>query len=123
MTVSDMSFPGMKPEMAQAMKAAMGKATKIVSCLTPEEAKKPDFFGKDNDCRYDRFVMSGGTIDAVAHCAENGKSRAMTIKGAYSADSYRVETEMSSDGPEAMHMKMAMDAKRTGECQGTEDKE
>ena len=83
-----------------------------------------DFFGKgDKDCRYDRFTMSGGTIDAEATCTADGRTRTMSIKGTYSADSYNIVAEANGDAAQPMHMKMTTDAKHTGACRGTEDKE
>lgn len=124
MAISDMTLPNMTPQMRDAMKASLGKTTAITSCLTPEQVKKPDFFGKgDKDCRYDHFVMSGGTIDAVAKCSGGSGFRTMSIRGTYSATSYQVETVADGDAAKPMHMKMSMTAKRTGDCTGNEGSE
>ena len=48
------------------------------SCLTPEEAKRPkeDFFaGAAKNCRYERFDMGSGKIDAVMKCTERARAR------------------------------------------------
>lgn len=133
MTINDMRIPGMPAEFAEKMKAHMGKGRTFESCLTPEEARKPkeDFFAKGNgNCRYDRFTMGGGKIDAVMKCTDPGGqaggSRTMTMNGTYGPDAYKMT--MASTGEAApgnpmsgLSMKMAMDAKRTGACTGKEN--
>jgi hypothetical protein len=129
MTIRDMSIPGMSPQMAQQMKAHMGQGKTFESCLTPEQAKKPkeDFFAKGNgDCRYDRFSMGDGKIDAVMQCKGEGGQRTMTMNGTYSPEAYHMAVASTGSGaagnPMAnMSMKMEMDAKRMGECTGKEN--
>jgi Protein of unknown function (DUF3617) len=129
MTIKEMAIPGMPPEMAEKMKAHMGQGKTFETCLTPAEANKPkaDFFaGADKSCRYEKFEMSGGKIDMTMQCArENGK-QTMVMNGTYSDNSYQmVMTSTGTGAPgnpmAGMSMKMAMDAKRTGECTGKED--
>ena len=127
MVVKDMSIPGMPPQMAEKMKAHMGQAKTFESCLTEEEAKKPkeDFFGADRSCRYDKFDMGGGKIDATMTCASDGMTRTMTMNGTYSSDAYHMAMATIGTGKASamgnMSMKMEMDAKRTGACTGKED--
>jgi len=128
MAIEEMTIPGTPPELAEQMKAHMGKGRSFESCLTPEEARKPkeDFFAKGNgNCRYDRFTMGGGKIDAVMQCKMGEGTRKMTMNGTYGADAYRMIVASTGTGdaknPMAgMSMKMVMDAKRTGECTGKE---
>ena len=66
----DIEVPGMPPQMAQQMKQTMGRLqdNTYATCLTDADVKKPkeDFFaGKNRNCRYDHFTMSGGKIDAA----------------------------------------------------------
>ena len=130
MTIREMAIPGLPPEMAEKMKAHMGQGKSFESCLTPEQAKKPkeDFFAKGNgNCRYDRFSMGNGKIDAVMQCKSGGGERTMTMNGTYSPDAYHMAVASTgsdrSDSPiAAMTMKMEMDAKRTGECTGKEER-
>jgi Protein of unknown function (DUF3617) len=126
MTIAEMKIPGMSAEMAESMKGHMGAAKSFESCLTKEEASKPkeDFFAKGNgDCRYDRFTMGNGKIDAVMQCKAQGATRTMTMNGTYGPDAYRMTiastgTADSANPVAGMSMKMEMDAKRTGECTG-----
>lgn len=127
-TIEDMSMPGMPPQVAAQMKGFAGRVEAHQSCLTPEEAKRPkeDFFaGADENCRYDHFNMGGGKIDAAMKCAREGASQLMQMTGTYSSETYHmaVSTTSSGQGPTAgMKMRMRVDARRIGDCDGTEDK-
>lgn len=127
LTFLDMSMPGMPPEVAQQMKGMGGRAEAHVSCLTAQEANRPkeDFFaGSDQGCRYDHFTMGSGKIDAKMNCTSAGATQVMEMAGTYSSDAYSMT--MSSTGgagpTEGMKMKMRVDARRVGECDGTENK-
>jgi hypothetical protein len=125
-TVDQLAVPGMPPELAERMKAAMAQRTptQTDSCLTPEDAKRPkeDFFGgADKSCRYDRFTMAAGKIDAVMKCSAGGASQTMTMNGTYSPDDYRMRmTVDAAQGGSAtergMNMTMRVEAKRIGAC-------
>ncbi len=93
------------------------------SCLTAEQAKRPkeDFFaGSNKNCRYDHFNMGGGKIDAVMQCTGEGMTQTMAMQGTYGPDAYQMRMSMKADsGPAGgMTMKMRVDAKRVGECDG-----
>lgn len=125
-TVEQLDMPGMPPEMAGRMKQMMAqnqpKASK--NCLTPEDVKKPkeDFFaGKNKGCRYDRFTMGGGKIDAVMRCGDEQATQVMEMTGTYSPNSYQMrmsnKVEAAAKGAEgSMAMRMRVDARRVGEC-------
>src|SRR5688572_6768692 len=81
-TIESFDLPGAPPQMAEHMKRAFSERQpqKFESCLTAEEARKPkeDFFaGKNKQCRYDHFTMSGGKIDAKMNCSQSGASQVM----------------------------------------------
>lgn len=129
MTIEKLEIPGMPPEMAKKMESHMGKGRVIVSCLTPEEVKKPKegfFGGQEGNCRYDRFTMADGKIDGEMKCSGDGANRTMTMTGTYSPDTYTMSVSSTGQGTAdnpmgAMSMKMTMAAKRTGACTGKED--
>lgn len=128
MKITDIAMPGAPAGMAEQMKGKMPTKA-IASCLTPEEAKAPkgNFFGAQRDCTYDHFTMANGTLDAKMVCKAEGQTRTMVMKGNYSADTYQMTVESSGNsgqkGPMAgMSIKMEMNAKRTGECTGDENK-
>ena len=127
-TIEDMTMPGMPAEMASQMKGITNQVHADQSCLTPEEAKRPkeDFFaGGNKNCRYDRFTMAGGKIDAVMKCTDERATHTMSMQGSYTQDAYNMRMSMTAEGGEGpesgMTMKMRVDAKRVGECTGKED--
>lgn len=127
-TIEEMSMPGMPPQVGAQMKGMAGQVEPQQSCLTAEEAKRPreDFFaGASKNCRYDRFNMGGGKIDAVMKCTQESGTQLMQMAGTYSPDSYTMtmSTTSAGEGPAAgMKMRMRIDARRLGECDGTEGK-
>jgi hypothetical protein len=129
-TVEQFDIPGMPAEMAQRMKSMMAEKQEhgFVSCLTPEDVKRPkeDFFaGKNKECRYDHFTMGGGKIDALMRCdGKSGSAPVMQMAGTYSPDSYQMQTSMKmagGAGVEGMSMQLRIDAHRVGECTGKEE--
>lgn len=126
-TIEQMTIPGMPAEVASQMKDFEGRVETSHSCLTPEEAKRPkeDFFtGENKSCRYDRFTMAGGKIDAVMKCAEQGRTNVMTLQGSYTPETYNMRMTMqgAAQGEAGgMTMRMRVEAKRLGQCTGDED--
>ncbi len=125
--IEEIDIPGMPAGMQETMKKTFAERqpTGFTSCLTPEEARKPkeDFFaGKDNKCRYDHFKMGDGRIDAKMRCDAGQGAQVMEMAGTYSADSYSMimtTLREGGDGPGGeARMKMRMDARRVGECDG-----
>ena len=124
-TIQEMTVPGMPPEFAAQMKEQMARERQFESCLTSEEAKRPrgDFFAADKSCTYDHFKLGGGKIDATMRCAREGMAQSMTMQGSYTPDQYRMNmaSTMEGAGPQAgTVMKMQVDARRVGDCDGTE---
>jgi hypothetical protein len=124
-TIEDMVIPGMPAGAAEQMKRMAAQSHTGESCLTPEEARKPqgDFFGANDKCRYDHFTMGGGKIDAKMQCEDKGASQVMQMNGTYSPDAYTMRmTSMITNpsGPGTMTMKMKVEAKRVGPCTGKE---
>ena len=126
-TFQDMSVPGMTAEMQGRMKQMLAERTaqSFETCLTPEEAKRPkeDFFGgKNNQCKYDHFSMGGGKIDAKMRCEQQGVTQTMEMTGTYARDSYTMQMSSKAEGgpSRGMSMKMRIDSKRIGKCDGKE---
>ena len=126
-TVEDMSFPGMTPAAQTQMKSIMGQQQNVTvdHCISAEEAKRPSgqfFTGKNSgDCRYDRFTMSGGKIDAVMRCdAKPAGSMTVTVSGTYSPDSSTTRSEANFSGGSrgAMRIKSVVENRRIGDCTG-----
>ena len=126
-TIEEMTMPGMPPEVAAQMKSVQGRAQTHETCLSAEDAKRPkeDFFNAGKNCRYDRFEMGNGKIDAVMKCSDGGATQTMTMNGTYSGDTYAMRMSMQSGAgtggaEQGMGMKMRVEAKRTGQCTGKE---
>jgi hypothetical protein len=136
MTMAEMNIPGMPPAVAEQMKAGMGKAKTMTSCVKakdPKEANPQDLItGIDKTCRYDSFSLGAGKIDAKMSCNDPMGTRTMSMVGTYGPDAMNIEigsagkpsatpTPGAPANPMAsMSMKMKMDAKRVGECTGKE---
>jgi hypothetical protein len=125
--VEEMSMPGMPPEMQSRMKQVMADRAEhqFEICLTPEDAKRPseDFFaGKDNGCKYDHFTMGDGKIDAKMRCERQGMTQTTEMSGTYSREAYSMRMSSKAEGGQegGMTMRMRMDSKRIGKCDGKE---
>ncbi|MEZ5709377.1 MAG: DUF3617 domain-containing protein [Blastomonas sp.] len=107
------------------LKSMVGQKQTTSSCLTPEEAAKPqaDFFAgnKEDDCEYKTFNISGGKMKIDMTCTQKDKSEAnISLSGNYSSDSYDMEMNMAMNSPQMgeMTIKAKTNAKRVGECDG-----
>lgn len=121
-TLEEVEAPGMPPQVREQMKGMLAGQQSYESCLTPEQAKRPneDFFaGQDNQCRYEHFKMGDGKIDARMRCSQSGMSQVMELAGTYTTDAYqlRMSTKTEAAGAASgMSMRMRVDSKRVGEC-------
>lgn len=122
----EVDVPGMPPQVAEAMKKAVGTSQVHETCLTEEQAKRPkeDFFtGAEKNCRYEHFKWGGGKVDMKLVCTEPQATKTMEMTGAYEPNSYQMAMSMTGQGAQpgqTMNMKMRVDAKRIGECDGRE---
>lgn len=116
----DMKIEGAPAGMpADAMKGAIGHKTTIKTCITPEQAAKPeaDFLAaqKDSKCTYSDFAMVGGTIKGTVSCpGEQGGKMTASMSGSYQPTSYAMTMTMNMDGMQP-GMKMVSTMKTTGE--------
>ncbi|MFM9937755.1 MAG: DUF3617 domain-containing protein [Novosphingobium sp.] len=121
-----LDMEGMPPEAQAMMSKVMGKDRTFASCLSKEEAEKPEakFFGQaDERCKYDSFSMGGGKIDAKMSCKSEQGVQAMTMAGTYTPDAYDMTMAINGQGPngKTMSMTMALSSKHNGECTGKEE--
>ena len=125
-TLVDIEAPGMPPEAKSMMQKAMERAQVHEVCLTKEQAKSPkeDFLtGADKNCRYEHFKWGDGKIDAKLNCQHPSAQQTMLLTGEYQPDSYTMNMTATNvgGGPDGqMVMKMKVEAKRLGECDGSE---
>ena len=126
MSLLEMDAPGMPPEAKQMMQRAMDQVQVHEVCLTPEQARNPkeDFFtGADKNCRYEHFNWGDGKIDLKLYCRHPNATQTMAMVGTYSPEAYTMTMTATNvgGGPAGeMTMKMKVDAKRIGECDGEE---
>lgn len=124
--VEKLEIPGLPPQAAEQMNKSMGMDRSYFSCLTPEQAAKPDarFFQKAAEgCIYDHFTMADGKIDAVMNCKPGAGPTRMAMSGTYNADTYDLKISGSGELAKNMPMSisMAVTSRRVGECNGTEE--
>lgn len=114
--VLEVDMPGVPEEFTGQIREAMNQPFR--GCLTEADLEKPDesfFAGENSDCTYDRFEMSGGTVNAEMRCAADGATQRMTMSGQYREDGYDMKVEMTSDQPES-RMSWNITAQRVGDC-------
>lgn len=122
----EIDAPGMPPQAREMMQKAMGEVQQVEHCLTAEQAKKPpeDFFAKaDQNCRYDHFNWGDGKIDLKLICTMPQGSMTMVQTGEYRPGGYSMavtQTISNAASLQPMVMKMTVDAKRVGNCDGKE---
>ena len=130
MKFANFEVAGMPPETRQEMQQMLGQGRTYASCLTKEEAEKPDgsFFGQEGaDCRYETFTMGDGKIDATMACKGEGPdgttSANMKLSGTYSPNTYDMTMDMKGKAPNGQDMKMTMAivSKHAGACRGNEE--
>lgn len=120
-TIEEMSVPGMPPETAERMEAMLQQSRTAEVCLTEEEAARPDanFFAGNEQCRYDRFTMAGGEIEALMRCSEGETTQVMEMAGTYSPTDYdmrMVSKTLGGPAGEAMTLQMRVRSQRVGKC-------
>jgi hypothetical protein len=129
--VVEMTSPGMPPVMQAMMKQRIGQPRTVEACLTPEQVDNPErMLGQiPASCRYERYVMGKGKLDGRLRCAADGADQEMSVSGTYSDDRYsllianRTTVAPGARGDQpggTMSMKMKVDSRRLGECDGTE---
>ena len=122
----EIQAPGMPDEVRASMRQAMGQAQVHHVCLTKEQARSPkeDFFtGADKSCRYEHFNWGDGKIDLKLDCKHPQATQTMAMIGSYSPESYTMTMTATNvgGGPAGeMTMKMKVEAKRIGDCDGDE---
>jgi hypothetical protein len=124
--IIEMDLPGAPPQVRdQMMKAMQSSKTSAKTCMTKEQAEKPEasiLTGKTNaNCKYDHYTMADGKIDAKLSCTSpHGGNMTQTINGTYTPTSFAIASEMHAVGGSseagAMNMKAKTSGTRIGEC-------
>ncbi|MDE8650185.1 DUF3617 domain-containing protein [Novosphingobium album (ex Liu et al. 2023)] len=124
--ITRFEIPGMPKEQADQMKGMMQNAQVQEFCLTPAQAEQgfKDMFdkvGEGGECKYSRFDVSGGRIDAKMDCASKEQGTAtFLLAGTVGPKGTDITVDVDQNNPKSpmgtakigMHMK----TERTGEC-------
>lgn len=105
------------------LEAMKGQVQTNKSCVTEEEASKPQaemFSGnEDADCEYTKFEFSGGQMNMAMTCNDPSSGTAnITNTGTYDADAYDMEMTVQLDDNEmgAMTITAKSSGKYLGAC-------
>lgn len=110
---------GMPPQFAERLKEQLMKPRTVKSCMTEEDARQgpSKAFSGDSKCKFEKYEMNGGTIDAVMACPGPQGEVKMHMNGTFAAETFTVEQAMDMTGPTgAMHTKARVTGKRIGDC-------
>lgn len=100
-TFQSIDMPGAPPQVADMMSRMMSRTTTY--CLTESEIEEgyraitDRSSGPEQECTYDRFDYSGGTIDAVMQCNVDGRAMTMEMTGTGGATSSDITMRMRGD--------------------------
>lgn len=122
--VVEAEVPGLPPAMAEEMKKRMLAKQTIESCMTREQAERPneDLFGQQAGCRFDRFTMKDGRIDAAMTCANPDQAQqgtaSIVMTGTFDAENFAMESRIEARGAGAPGIKMRsrVTGERLGAC-------
>jgi len=110
------------PRLPGGMTQPLPPTTTIRSCLTPEQAARPNAnfltgSGESGGCNYENLSMAGGRIQGIVTCAGEGMTIRTTVTGRFTADSYETESQ-SRMTSEALTMETSGRARsrRIGDC-------
>lgn len=126
MKITKFEVPGAPPEMAKQMKATLGQEQVTSFCLTKEMSDKgfQEMFnelGKDGECKYQRFAVSGGKLDALLECESKAEGKGtITMAGTVGSQGSDVTVVIDTVNPATptgnSNIGMQMVSKRTGDC-------
>jgi hypothetical protein len=126
MKITKFEVPNAPPEMAKQMQASLGEAQTTTFCLTEEMSKQgfQEMFnelGKDGECKYERFAVSGGKLDALLQCESKAEGKGtITIAGTVGSQGSDVTVAIQTVNPASpmgnSTIGMNMVSKRTGNC-------
>jgi hypothetical protein len=110
------------PNMPQGATTQTPPPTTIRSCITPEQAARPNAnfltgTGETGGCNFENFSMAGGRLQGAVTCNAQGTTMRSTFEGQFTATSYEMTTQVESNaGGMAMNMATRTTARRVGDC-------
>ena len=117
----EMKIPGKSADYDATMVAQeRNDQSTVRHCVDRQEALDPRliFSFQNKSCRFPKFAMTGGKIDARMVCQSDNASDVHVITGTYTATSFSVDLVNSQpSGPQAGYEdKSHLDGKRIGPC-------
>lgn len=110
-------MPGMPPEALAMMKRRPISHTYCLSAEEAESGARGLFSEGNGSCRYTKFAMVGGRLNAVMQCKGPQGDMQMTMLGTYTRTSYEATNVMVMGGPQgAMRMTTRVSGKHIGDC-------
>lgn len=108
-------------ELAARMASALPNPAPRQSCLTASDLRNPQgifLAGAEQSCRFQRFTMAGGKIDAAGDCSDgHGQSMHVTGSGTYSLTGYDFSfTGTGQAGRLALAFRGRDSGRRVGVC-------
>jgi len=110
------------PNMPAGMSPPTPPPTTIRSCLTPEQAARPNAnflsgSGETGGCDYSDFSMEGGRMRGTVQCNSEGATMRSTFDGQFTSAGYEMtsQAQTSANGM-TMEMETRTTARRIGDC-------
>lgn len=124
--ITDISIPGMPPEMAAQAKGMFSATGQTVEyCMTPEQAAKGyeemTRRSAEGNCTYDKFSAADGKLDAAMTC-QTGKGMVTksAVSGTFTPTGSQLTMKSDATSPDmpggGMHMEGAISTERIGDC-------
>ena len=110
------------PNMPAGMTPPTPPPTTIRSCLTPEQAARPNAnflsgSGETGGCDYSDFSMEGGRMRGTVQCSSAGTTMRSTFDGQFTSTGYEMTSQaQTSASGMTMDMETRTTARRIGDC-------
>ena len=110
---------GVAPRDVAAIGAQIGRPKVERGCLSAEQAAAPGFGQlRGGRCRFARFVLADGRLDARMRCQRPDATVLVTQQGAYGSTAFDMRTSLRQDAPAGRGMSMTLHlvGRRVGAC-------
>ena len=106
------------PRMTAVLKQQIGRRQVSRGCLSARQAAIAGIGDiKDASCRFERFALANGRLDATMRCARPAAGVSVTQRGAYGTAAYDLHSTLRQQGPGgATSVTMHIVGRRTGAC-------
>lgn len=111
-------------QVADVLKGQVGQKQTTKACVTKDQVGSPALgdmskMTGSKDCRFEKFAMKGGAIDATMRCSRPDRSLTVSQKGQYTETGFDIRSVVAQSlGAQSTTMTMHVTGKRTGDCPG-----